>query len=159
MMSTTLIPTAFFASIVLAAVVGGPNAASQPSGSFGSRAAASNSRLPNAARQDSVALYTEAQATAGAEVYTKVCASCHEKTDVTNADFKANWGGRTLYELYEEIRTTMPDDNPGALSREEYAGATAYILKLNGFVAGGVAVMPDSAAMAGAKLTFPPSAP
>jgi S-disulfanyl-L-cysteine oxidoreductase SoxD len=109
--------------------------------------------------RDSAALYTEAQATAGAEVYTKVCASCHEKTDVTNADFKANWGGRSLYELYEEIRTTMPDDNPGALSRDEYAGATAYILKLNGFVAGQVAVMPDSAAMAGAKLVFPASAP
>lgn len=159
MMSTTVIPTAFFASIVLAAVMGGPNIAPASGSSAGLRLAASTSRPSRAAWRDSAALYTEAQATAGAEVYTKVCASCHEKTDVTNADFKANWGGRTLYELYEEIRTTMPDDNPGALSREEYAGATAYILKLNGFVAGEVAVMPDSAAMAAAKLTFPSSSP
>jgi cytochrome c5 len=110
---------------------------------------------------DSTPLYTEEQATTGTEVFKKVCVECHEKADITNVDFRGKWNGRTLYDLYELVRSTMPDSNPGSLSREEYAGALAYILKLNGLPAGTTAVMPDSAAMTAAKLDLagppPPS--
>lgn len=105
--------------------------------------------------QDST-LYTEEQATAGAAVFGKVCAECHEKADITKPDFRSKWNGRTLFELFELVRTTMPDSNPGGLTREEYAGALAYILKANGLPAGGTAVMPDSAAMSNVKLSLPP---
>ncbi len=156
MKSPTVIPAAFFATVVLLAAVGGQRLAP----SLGAQEP--TLRLWSAVKsvlQDSVPLYTAEQATAGAETYGKVCAECHEKTDVTSADFKANWSGRSLYEMYEEIRTTMPEDNPGALSREEYAGSVAYILQLNGLPAGPTAVMPDSAAMSAVKITFPSAPP
>lgn len=156
MKSRTLIPAAFFAVTVLFAAVGGQTSAT----SLGAQEPSAGLWLTvRRALQDSVPLYTEEQATAGAAVYGKVCAECHEKTDVTSADFKANWGGRPLYELFEEIRTTMPEDNPGALSRDEYAGTVAYILQMNGLQAGPTAVMPDSAAMSAVKITFPAGAP
>jgi len=165
----TVIPTAFLATIVLFAALGGARSAprlgaQQPAARPHSRPVARawslSERFASERRvlTDSTPLYTEEQATSGAEVYAKVCAECHEKPDVTGADFRSNWNGRSLYELYEEIRTTMPDDNPGALSRDEYAGALAYILKLNGLPAGPTAIMPDSALMSGAKLVLPPPA-
>lgn len=109
--------------------------------------------------RDSTPLYTEEQAVAGAALYGRVCAECHEKKDVTSADFKAKWGGRPIYDLFELIRTTMPDSNPGGFSRDEYAGALAYILKLNGLPSGATPVMPDSAAMQNQMLVFPPPPP
>lgn len=112
---------------------------------------------PRFALQDST-LYTEEQATSGAALFGRVCAECHEKADITKADFRSKWNGRTLFELYELVRTTMPDSNPGGLSRDEYAGALAYILKMNGLPAGSSGVMPDSAAMSNAKLVLPPPA-
>jgi hypothetical protein len=30
------------------------------------------------------------------------------------------------------VRTTMPEDNPGSLMRQEYVDIVAYILKTNG---------------------------
>ena len=108
--------------------------------------------------KDSVPLYTEEQATTGAAVFGKVCAECHEKKDITGADFRAKWTGRPVWELYELVRTTMPDSNPGSLSRDDYAAALAYILKLNGVPAGPAAVMPDTTAMKTAKLDLPPPA-
>ena len=105
--------------------------------------------------QDST-LYTEEQAAAGAATFAKICAECHEKADITKPDFRSKWNGRTLFELFELVRTTMPDSNPGGLTREEYAGAMAYILKVNGLPAGTTAVMPDSAAMSNVKLSLPP---
>lgn len=101
-------------------------------------------------------LYTEEQATAGQAVFTKVCVECHEKKDIAGTDFRAKWTGRPLFDLYELIRTTMPDSNPGGMSRDEYAAATAYILKENGLPAGTKAIMPDSAAMQAVKLELPP---
>ena len=110
-------------------------------------------------RNDSTPLYTEEQATAGAVVFGKICVECHEKKDIAGADFRAKWTGRPLFALFELIRTTMPDSNPGGLSRDEYAAALAYILKQNGLPAGAMTVMPDSAAMQGAMLSLPPQSP
>jgi mono/diheme cytochrome c family protein len=118
-----------------------------------------HSSIPHAALADSTPLYTEEQATAGGALFARICAECHEKKDVAGTDFRAKWTGRALFELYELIRTTMPDSNPGGLSRDEYAGALAYILKLNGLPAGTTAVMPDSAAMQNVKLDLPPPSP
>lgn len=110
-------------------------------------------------RRDSTPLYTEEQATAGAALFGKVCAECHEKKDIAGNDFRAKWNGRTLYDLFELVRTTMPDSDPGKYSRDEYAGAMAYILKQNGLPSGPAAIMPDSAAMSAVKLELPPQAP
>ncbi len=155
MMLLPTFPAAIFAAVVLLAGFGRTRTASH--GSNDHRTFTAASRVVT--HGDSTPLYTEEQATAGAALFGRVCAECHEKTNVTSADFRAKWTGRPILDLYELIRTTMPDSNPGALSRDEYAGALAYILKLNGLPSGATAVMPDSAAMRNATLEFPPPTP
>ena len=145
------IPSVLLAAVVLTAAVDGPRESAQHATSVESLVAAVTAK-------DSVPLYSEEQATAGAVIFSKICAECHEKKDITGENFRAKWTGRPLFDLYELVRSTMPDSNPGSLSREDYANALAYILKLNGAPAGPSSVMPDSTSMKGAKLDLPPPA-
>lgn len=89
-------------------------------------------------------VYTEEQANRGHDLYNQHCASCHADTltggemspPLAGGDFLSNWNGLTLGDLFERIRTTMPQDKPGKLSREVNADITAYILSFNKFPAG-----------------------
>lgn len=104
-------------------------------------------------RADTVAaVYTEAQAARGKEVFKAVCAECHEVEDLTNGDFHENWDGTTLYEFFDNIRRTMPDENPGTLTQEQYRDVTAYLLQLNKLPAGQVEFAGDSAAASAVRL-------
>lgn len=105
---------------------------------------------------DTIPVYSDSQATAGQAVWTKTCSECHESKDVTGADFRTKWSGQPVFTLFEQIRTTMPDGNPGSLPKEDYAAALAYILKLNGLAPGSTPLATDSAALAGVKLILPP---
>ncbi len=100
-------------------------------------------------------MYSEEQAGRGIALYGKVCSECHELADFKTADFKGKWGGRPVFDLYELIRTTMPDGDPGILTREEYADAMAYIFKLNGLPAGATPLPNDSTALSALTITFP----
>ena len=64
---------------------------------------------------------------------------------VSGNAFLANWGGRSLADLYTLIRTTMPPGAAATLSEEEHRAALAYILEANGFPAG--SPLPDVAGM------------
>ena len=64
---------------------------------------------------------------------------------VSGNAFLANWGGRSLADLYTLIRTTMPPGAAATLSEEEHRAALAYILEANGFAAG--SPLPDVAGM------------
>jgi mono/diheme cytochrome c family protein len=89
-------------------------------------------------------VYTEEQASRGQGLYNQHCASCHADTltggemspPLAGGDFLANWNGLTLGELFDRIRTTMPQNKPGKLSREVNADITAFILNFNKFPAG-----------------------
>ncbi len=105
---------------------------------------------------DTIPLYTAAQLDSGTALYKKVCSDCHEDADYTNKKFRDKWNGKTLYDFYYYVSTKMPDDNPGGLTKDEYANSMAYILKLNGVPAGPKAVAPDSVAMSMAVLHFLP---
>jgi mono/diheme cytochrome c family protein len=105
------------------------------------------------------ARYTEEQAAAGRAVFVRACANCHETKDLSGADFRTKWKGQTVLALFEQIRTTMPDGNPGTLPREDYAATVAYILKLNGMPVGTTPLAPDSAALAAQTLELPPPTP
>ncbi len=105
---------------------------------------------------DTVAVYTEAQATRGQEVFTAICSECHEVEDLTNEDFRLNWDNTTLYELFDNIRTTMPDENPGTLTQQQYIDVTTYVLKLNKLPAGEVEFTGDSASASAVRLPLPP---
>lgn len=91
--------------------------------------------------------YSEAQATDGELVYKKVCASCHELSFHTGSDFKANWFTRTVWDLFKILKTTMPEDNIGGLTDDEYVRVMAYIFKTNGFPASQDSLKADSLEM------------
>lgn len=110
-----------------------------------------------AALRDTTGVYTEQQAADGQAVFTKTCSECHETKDVTGADFRTKWKGRPVFALFEQIRTTMPDGNPGTLTREQYLNAVAYILKLNGMPAGTTPLASDSVALSAIMLDLPAS--
>jgi mono/diheme cytochrome c family protein len=80
--------------------------------------------------------YTAEQATRGDSVFKTVCVSCHSPTEFTSVDFKAAWAGKQVFFLFDQLRNNMPQDNPGGLSREQYAAVVAYILKIQEFPAG-----------------------
>lgn len=88
--------------------------------------------------------FTEDQAVKGETAFRSFCASCHTVEDHTNDKFRHDWFGRTVYDLYKMLRTTMPDDNPGGLSDDEYTRVIAYILKLNGFKPGTDSLLSDT---------------
>jgi mono/diheme cytochrome c family protein len=80
--------------------------------------------------------YTEAQAARGEATYRANCTSCHATSAYLGDAFARAWDGRTAFDLFDLIRTTMPIDNPGRLSREQYADIVAYLFKLNRLPAG-----------------------
>jgi len=89
-------------------------------------------------------VYTEDQAKRGGALYKQWCASCHGPEleggemapGLVGGGFTSNWNGLTVGDIFDRTRTTMPQDSPGALSREQVADVTAFILSMNKFPAG-----------------------
>lgn len=101
-------------------------------------------------------IYTAAQAARGEKLFTSMCLECHGRKDMSSEDFRLKWNGRTAHDLFNRISTTMPENDPGALTTNEYLDVVAYLLKLNGMPEGRVALPPGSAALKQRKLVFPP---
>ena len=87
-------------------------------------------------------VYTLAQAKRGA-LKSGLCTSCHgdgfvggAAPELAGEAFLARWEGRSVADLFDLIRLTMPDDDPGALPREQYADLIAYMLAVNKFPEG-----------------------
>ncbi len=119
-----------------------------------SRTTASLAQTP-AAPAGSPITFTEEQAGQGAEVFSRACLSCHPRKDMSNIDFRVKWNGRTAFDFLELVRSTMPQDSPGSLAREDYVGLTAYVAKLNGVAPGSVVLPEDEASLKKLILTFP----
>jgi mono/diheme cytochrome c family protein len=97
--------------------------------------------------------HTAAQAARGEAVFRRVCAQCHVASQFTTDAFRASWRGRDAWELFELIRTTMPQDTPGRLRRQEYADLVAWVFQANGMPPGESELAPDSAALRRALFT------
>jgi len=110
---------------------------------------ATSSHLLGRTVWDSV--YTVSQAATGDAAYAKTCARCHgaslgghdESPPLVGSAFLANWNGVPLSDLQTRIRTTMPSDSVGVYERQLVTDVIAYLLKANGFPAGGVALPQD----------------
>jgi mono/diheme cytochrome c family protein len=103
-------------------------------------AAAQESTPPTRTVWDGV--YTLDQAKRGA-LKSGLCTQCHGDgfagggaPELAGEGFLARWEGRTVGDLFDLIRLTMPDDDPGGLPREQYADLVAYILAVNKFPTG-----------------------
>ena len=81
-------------------------------------------------------VYTAAQADRGLSVFRSKCASCHAPNRFTDDLFYTSFAGKPLWEMFDVISDSMPEDSPGSLKKEEYADVIAYLLKLNNFPAG-----------------------
>jgi len=101
-------------------------------------------------------LYNEAQAVRGEQLYQQNCSLCHgarlqgtPAAPLTGEAFRGRWedGKHTLDDLYYIIRSLMPNNSPGSLSKAQYADVVAYILKINNYPAGEAELVPKPAAM------------
>lgn len=90
-------------------------------------------------------VYSKAQSDRGKTIYAEECAKCHGENlgggeaapPLAGADFLAKWNGRSVNEFFELTRKTMPQDDPGHLSRRQYADLVAFMLSSNEMPAGG----------------------
>jgi len=110
-----------------------------------------------AERSTSTGAYTERQADKGGATYAKHCVACHAPAAVTGLPFRRAWTGRTAYDFFELIRTTMPQDNPGRLSRSQYTEIVAYLFRLNGFPSGDTPLPSDADALKLIRIESTPS--
>lgn len=84
-------------------------------------------------------VFTKEQARRGQTVYGQECAKCHSDNlgggesgpALAGSEFMSHWYGKTAGALYDNIRKTMPSDDPGNLSTREYADLVAYVLSAN----------------------------
>ena len=97
----------------------------------------------------------DGQAARGAALYGERCAACHGDTltgveaapALTGAVFSATWEGATLGDLAERIRTSMPLDAPGSLSRRQTSDLLAHMLRVGGLPSGAVELAADAAVL------------
>lgn len=107
------------------------------------------------AQEPRLQAYTDSQAVRGQQWFEASCLHCHEVKDMISPDFRVRWSGRSALELFLRIRETMPEDDPGILSSRTYTDIVAYLMQLNGLVAGVQPLTSDSTVLAAAKLGFP----
>ena len=92
-------------------------------------------------------VFTESQAARGDTEHQTNCTSCHGTEKYAGEPFTKNWVGRTAFDLFDQLKTTMPDDNPGSLSAQQYVDIIAFIFKVNGLPAGTDSLTTDTEAL------------
>jgi len=91
-------------------------------------------------------VFTEDQAARGESTFDEVCAACHFSRQFRGR-FMSSWTGSTVYSLYQMIRQTMPQNQPGSLSPRQYADVVAYLLEINGMPVGDAPLPSEEAAL------------
>jgi len=102
-------------------------------------------------------VYSEKQVERGEGVYKTSCQSCHAKTEYTGDKFKVAWVTRTVFDIFDTIRSQMPEDNPGSLERQEYVDVVAYIFSLNSYPAGANELPTDDDGLKKIRIDNPPA--
>jgi len=94
------------------------------------------SGLPAQAKSVKAGVYTATQADRGQALFRSKCASCHAPNRFTDDLFYTSFAGKPLWEMFDVISDTMPEEDPGSMKPEEYVDVMAYLLKLNNFPTG-----------------------
>ena len=91
-------------------------------------------------------VYTDAQATRGERTYGRSCEQCHgpdlagdpvmEIPALTLESFMTSWRGKTVKDLFDTVKRSMPKDKPGSLGTGAYVDIVSYILQANKFPSG-----------------------
>jgi mono/diheme cytochrome c family protein len=89
------------------------------------------------------ALYTAAQATAGAAKYSDNCEQCHgAKLEgragpaLVGPNFASVKAAFKVRDIFSFINENMPATQPGSLPRQDYVEIMAFLLQQNGYPAG-----------------------
>jgi S-disulfanyl-L-cysteine oxidoreductase SoxD len=98
-------------------------------------------------------VYTDAQAARGLAAFRTNCMRCHAdnllgqgSAPLTGTVFMDRWREDGLDTLFDDMRTRMPNDNPGALPANTYLDILSYILKVSSFPAGPAELTADALA-------------
>lgn len=126
--------TVLLAALVSAIAASAASPAAPPAGQTGAKSARAG-------------VYSSDQALRGRKVFREKCAACHPTEFFTDGVFLGTWSGQTAHALFTVIRTTMPQETPGSLRRQEYADVLAYLLQLNKLPAGKVELAPTDDAL------------
>ena len=76
---------------------------------------------------------------------------------LAGADFVGNWDTQPLSEVFDKIRNTMPQNEPGKLTGQQTADIVAYILQAGKFPAGRSELGADEAVLK--RINWPPAIP
>ena len=97
-------------------------------------------------------VFTEEQVKKGGVAYDANCASCHG-ADLRSTDrevphlfrllLSSKWIGKSVAEMFEGIRDTMPPEQKHSLEDQVYLDILAYILRFNKVPAGGEYLTPN----------------
>lgn len=89
-------------------------------------------------------IYQDIQADSVATLYSTGCASCHGPqgqgseggSPLLGTIFQSRWQEKSIGDLFEITKQTMPKNNPASYDDKTYAALVAFILRLNHFPAG-----------------------
>jgi S-disulfanyl-L-cysteine oxidoreductase SoxD len=91
-------------------------------------------------------VYTEVQAARGERQYGRSCEPCHgpdmsgdqveEIPSLVLDSFMTEWNGKSVKELFDTVKRSMPKDKPGSLGTGAYVDVVAYLLQANKFPSG-----------------------
>jgi cytochrome c2 len=88
-------------------------------------------------------VYTGAQATRGEAIFKDKCAACHGEMlegllgpPLAGDEFLKAWGSQPLSELVNKILKTMPQSDPGTVTRPQAIDLVAHMLQVGKFPAG-----------------------
>jgi len=98
--------------------------------------------------------YSKAQAQRGGSAFEKLCLACHGDPMFGPSVIDAR-EGLPVAELFEFMKTSMPEDNPGSLQPAQYADILAYFFSLRGFPAGDAELASDVEALKQIRMEKP----
>jgi cytochrome c len=91
-------------------------------------------------------VFTETQANRGERQYGRACERCHgadlagdqvnEIPALSLDAFMTSWSGKSVKDLVDAVKRSMPKDKPGSLGTGAYVDVVAYLLQANRFPAG-----------------------
>jgi mono/diheme cytochrome c family protein len=112
----------------------------------------------------SAGVFTEEQAKKGGVAYNANCAACHgsellstdrEVSNLTGNTFQ-RWIGKTVADLFEVTRDTMPPKDERSLDNQIYLDIVAYILRFNKIPAGSEELKPEVQRLRQITIAKPP---
>ena len=89
--------------------------------------------VPQQAEQRTIhdGVFNTEQVERGSRVWDEICAECHS-TDLFGPEYMEGWAGASVGYLFEELKATMPYDNPAGLVDQDYVDVLAFIFSFNG---------------------------